>query len=172
MICGGAEKLAERTYSFEPVWAEDAEVLILGTMPSVASLRQGFYYAHPRNAFWPILFDLLGEAFSEDIGARKRLLTSHGIALWDVAQSAVRPGSLDSAIREALPNDIPGLLEKCPGVRRVLLNGTTAQSLYKRLLPPLDVECAMLPSTSPANTMPYAKKRAAWAAHIPPKEGL
>ena len=163
--------MAERTYSFEPVWAEDALILILGTMPSVASLKQGFYYAHPRNAFWPMMFDLLGKAYSEDIVARKRLLTSHRIALWDVARSAVRPGSLDSAIREAAPNDIPWLLDRCPGIRVVLLNGTTAQALYKRLLPPLPVECALLPSTSPANTMSYAKKRAAWAEHIPLKEG-
>ncbi len=163
--------MAERTYSFEPVWAEDAEVLILGTMPSVASLQQGFYYAHPRNAFWPILFDLLGEAYSEDIEARKRLLIGHRIALWDVARSAIRPGSLDSAIREPAPNDIQWLLDRCPGIRNVLLNGTTAHALYRRLLPPLPVECALLPSTSPANTMAYAKKRAAWAAHIPIKEG-
>ena len=163
--------MTERTYSFEPVWAEDAQVLILGTMPSVASLGQGFYYAHPRNAFWPIMFDLLGEMFSEDIEARKRLLLRHRIALWDVARSAIRPGSLDSAIREALPNDIPELMKNCPGIRKMLLNGTTAQSLLRRLLPPLDVECALLPSTSPANTMPYAQKRAAWAQYIPLKEG-
>lgn len=163
--------MAERTYSFDPVWAEDAKVLILGTMPSVASLQQGFYYAHPRNAFWPILFDLLGEVYSEDIDARKRLLRGHGIALWDVARSAVRPGSLDSAIREAAPNDIPWLLDRCPGIRKVLLNGTTAQALYRRLLPTLPVECALLPSTSPANTMAYVKKRAAWAEYIPLKEG-
>ena len=163
--------MPERTFSFEPVCAEDALILILGTMPSVASLQQGFYYAHPRNAFWPILFDLMGEAYSEDIGARKRLLLGHRIALWDVARSAVRPGSLDSAIRQAEPNDIPGLLERCPGIRTVLLNGTTAHALYKKLLPPLLVECALLPSTSPANTMAYAKKRAAWAEYIPLKEG-
>jgi TDG/mug DNA glycosylase family protein len=162
--------LAERTYSFEPVWAEDAEGLILGTMPSVASLRQGFYYAHPRNAFWPMMFDLLNEAYSEDIEARKRLLIGNRIALWDVARSAVRPGSLDSAIRDAAPNDIPGLIEKCPGIRVVLLNGTTAHALFQKLLPPLPVEYVMLPSTSPANTMAYAQKRTAWAEHIPLKE--
>jgi G:T/U-mismatch repair DNA glycosylase len=52
----------------------------------------------------------------------------------------------------------------------VLLNGTTAFSLYRRLLPPQAVECALLPSTSPANTMPYEKKRAAWSTYVPPKE--
>ncbi len=159
--------MSERKFSFEPVWSEDARLLILGTMPSVQSLAQGFYYAHPRNAFWPLMFDLLGEAPSADIAVKRRLLISHGIALWDVAESAIRPGSLDSAIREALPNDIPGLLQKCPGIDKVLLNGTTAFSLYLRLVPPQGIECALLPSTSPANTMSYEKKRAAWAVHIP-----
>ena len=163
--------MSERKHSFEPVWAPDARILILGTMPSVKSLEQGFYYAHPRNAFWPILFDLLGEAFSEDIEAKRRLILKNGIALWDVAQSAIRPGSLDSAIRDAVPNDIPGLLKKCPGIGKVLLNGTTAYALYRRLAPVQPVSWALLPSTSPANTMPYESKRAAWAAHIPPKEG-
>ena len=161
----------ERKHSFEPVWAPDARILILGTMPSVKSLAQGFYYAHPRNAFWPILFDLVGEAFSDDVDVKKRLILKNGIALWDVAQSAIRPGSLDSAIRDAVLNDIPGLLRNCPGVQKVLLNGTTALSLYRRLIPGQRVPWALLPSTSPANTMSYEKKRAAWAAHIPPKEG-
>lgn len=169
---GEVPDLSERVFSFEPVWAQDARILILGTMPSEASLRQGFYYAHPRNAFWPILFELLGEAPSGVIEEKKKLLVDHGIALWDVARSAVRPGSLDSAIREAVPNDIPGLLAKCPRIRKVLLNGTTAFSLYRRLLPPIDRECVLLPSTSPANTLGYDKKRDAWAAHISPKEWL
>jgi TDG/mug DNA glycosylase family protein len=157
-----------RKHSFEPVWAADARVLILGTMPSEASLAQGFYYAHPRNAFWPMMFDILGEQDSREIGRRRALLLRHRIALWDVAASCVRPGSLDSAIREAAPNDILGLLERCPQVALVLLNGTTARALLKKLLPPLPVGSVLLPSTSPANTMPYARKRAAWAEYVAP----
>ena len=48
--------------SFEPVFDESARVLIVGSMPSVKSLEDAQYYAHPRNAFWPILFDIFGEA--------------------------------------------------------------------------------------------------------------
>ncbi len=158
-------------HSFGPVWAEDARVLILGTAPSLASLEQGFNYAHPRNAFWPIMFDLLSEAPTESIEEKKRMLVRHRIALWDVVHSCIRPGSLDGDIREASANDVPRLIEKCPGLQTVLFNGGTALRLYKRLLPPLEQKWALMPSTSPANTMRYEMKRAAWATHIPPKEG-
>ncbi len=157
-------------HSFGPVWAEDARVLILGTAPSLASLEQGFNYAHPRNAFWPIMFDLLGEVPTESIDEKKRMLVRHRIALWDVVHSCVRPGSLDGDIRQARANDVPGLIKKCPGLQIVLFNGGAALRLYKRLLPPLELNWALMPSTSPANTMRYEVKRAAWAAHIPPKE--
>ena len=64
--------MAERICCFPPVWREDAKVLILGSMPSVESLKQGFYYAHPRNAFWPMMAEILGEQVFEHFLRNKR----------------------------------------------------------------------------------------------------
>ena len=71
--------------------AGDARLLILGTMPSVESLRQSFYYAHPRNAFWPVMAEVLGAPVPETVEEKRALLTGHRVALWDVARSCVRP---------------------------------------------------------------------------------
>lgn len=158
---GWCSRLDERIYSFAPVEDGSARVLILGTMPSAASLDAGFYYAHPRNCFWPMLAGLLGEDVPETVEAKRAMLTRHGIAVWDVARSCVRPGSLDGDIRDAVANDVAGLLARNPGVGAVLLNGGTAARLYRRLLPALKGRLREfeVPSTSPAYT-----KGAEWKA--------
>ena len=91
--------------SFEPIWAENARVLIVGSMPSVKSLEDAQYYAHPRNAFWPILFDIFGETPSCDYERKKALIREHGLALWDAAAMCEREGSLDSDMRDVVFND-------------------------------------------------------------------
>lgn len=156
--------MEERIVCFEPVARPDARLLILGTMPSVESLRQSFYYAHPRNAFWPILSALLGAPLPQCVEEKKALLVDHRIALWDVAGSCVRPGSLDSAIRDAVPNDFPALFARCPGITRILFNGATAQQLYSKLVGVIPEGCsaARMPSTSPAYTLRFEQKLALW----------
>ena len=156
--------MAERITAFPPVAPPGARVLILGSMPSVESLNQGFYYAHPRNAFWRILADVYGEPLPGGIPERIDLLNRHGIALWDVLQSCERQGSLDSAIRQPAPNDFVGLFRRCPDVRRILLNGGTAHRLFMKWGKPFTEgrELLRLPSTSPAYTLPYERKLALW----------
>ncbi len=164
--------MAERIYGFPPVARPDARVLILGSMPSVESLRQSFYYAHPRNAFWPMLAEILGEARLEAIEDKKALLTRHGIALWDTVESCERAGSLDSAIRSARANDFAALYERCPEIRFVFFNGAAAEQLYRRLVAREDGARSFvrLPSTSPAYTLRYADKKEAWERAL--KEAL
>lgn len=156
--------MVRRLYGFAPVYAPDARVLILGSMPSVESLRQGFYYAHPRNAFWPMMARILGEAQPTTTREKAALLTRHGIALWDSAQSCEREGSLDSAIAAPVANDFDALYAACPGIRAVLFNGGKAFELYRRLVARQDDarRFVRLPSTSPAYTLSFDEKTRAW----------
>jgi len=156
--------MEERIVCFDPVEAPDARLLILGTMPSVESLRQSFYYAHPRNAFWPAVSCILGEPLPGTTEEKKQMLIRHRVALWDVACTCVRPGSLDSDIRDVQPNDFSAFFGRCPGIEKILFNGATAQKLYMKLVRILPLGCKWekMPSTSPAYTMSFEKKLAAW----------
>ena len=164
--------MGERIYSFAPVWRSDARVLILGSMPSVESLKQGFYYAHPRNAFWPMMAQILGEAAPRSIEEKKEMLIRHCIALWDSARSCEREGSLDSAIREAQGNDFAKLYANCPEIRHIFFNGAAAMDLYRRLVEREDAKRVFhrMPSTSPAYTMKYENKLEIWNKEL--KEAL
>lgn len=157
-----------RIFSYEPIADENSRILILGTMPSVKSLEAGFYYAHPRNAFWLMMAEILNEPLPGTNEGKASLLLRHGIALWDTMKSCVREGSLDSAIKEAEPNDFAAFFDRYPMIEKVLLNGGTAWNMYHRL--PEEIVCARMcvkmPSTSPAYTMKYEDKLIRWKKEI------
>jgi hypoxanthine-DNA glycosylase len=137
--------------SLPPVLRRDARLLILGSFPGVASLRAGQYYAHPRNQFWPILGGLLGHSLAErPYLERIACLQEHRIGLWDIYASCVRPGSLDSSIRDAVPNDLRRLLDLAPSLRLVLHNGGESARRMPEVRA-LGLRALRLPSTSPAN---------------------
>lgn len=164
--------MEDRIYGFDPVCREDARLLILGSMPSVESLHQSFYYAHPRNAFWPMMAEILGEAMPQSIQEKKDMLIRHRIALWDTVHSCLRQGSLDSAIRSARANDFETLYRNCPELRHVIFNGAAAQQLYQKLVSRDDARFIFrrMPSTSPAYTLKYSNKLSAWQQAV--KEAL
>lgn len=158
---------------FAPVASKDARVLVLGSMPGVASLRQAQYYAHPRNAFWPIAARVHGFDPALDYPGRLQALQACGVALWDVLQVCERPGSLDADIRgdTLVPNDFASFLRAHPAITRVCFNGAKAAALYRRhVLPQLmgaGLEYVDLPSTSPAHAAAsFDEKLAAWAAAL------
>lgn len=94
-----------------PVYDKDCRVLFLGTMPSPQSRADGFYYAHPRNRFWPVLAGIFGEPIPEGTEARRDFCLRHHIALWDVLASCVISGAADGSIREPKANSIETLLQ-------------------------------------------------------------
>lgn len=156
--------------SFAPVAAPDAHTLILGSMPGAASLEAGGYYAHPRNAFWPIMGALYGAGPDLAYTERMSVLKASGVAVWDVLQSCLREGSLDADIREEVPNDFAAFFTAHRGIRRVGLNGGKAAASFRRhavcFLPP-GASVQVLPSTSPAHAARGVQEKCAiWRAAL------
>lgn len=136
-------------------------------MPGVESLRQNQYYAHPRNAFWRIMFELLGEELTEDYNRKTDMLLKHGIALWDVIHQCLRNGSLDSNIRNDEPNDFETLFQDNPNIKRIFFNGAKSYEIYKKKVGfDEDKEYIRLPSTSPAHAVAFEKKLESWSIVI------
>lgn len=142
-------------------------------MPGVASLTAGQYYAHPRNAFWPLMQALFAVPPSAPYATRLAALGEAGVALWDVLAECERDGSLDSAIApgSVAVNDIAGLLAMHADLRVVALNGGTAARLFDRHVAPslgsrlAAMRILRLPSTSPAHAArSFMQKAEAWAA--------
>ena len=138
-------------HSFEPVYDKHSEILILGTLPSVKSRENNFYYGHKQNRFWKVLATLLKEPVPDTIEEKKAMLLARRIALWDVIQSCDIKGSSDSSIKNVQPTDIGMILEKT-NMTQIYANGNKAGQLYKRYQFPITgIEATVLPSTSPAN---------------------
>jgi hypoxanthine-DNA glycosylase len=156
-------------HGLPPIIDDAARVLILGNMPSVMSLGAQEYYANPRNAFWRITGEIFGFDASQPYDTRTAALTAHGIAVWDVLRSCRRVGSLDSAVEpdSMVANGFDQLFERHPDITRVFFNGAAAEKNFTRLVRVApDLRYRRLPSTSPAQTMRYADKLAAWREAI------
>lgn len=145
-----------------PVIARDTRVLVLGSVPGVASLAAKQYYAHPRNHFWPVLAAILQEPLTT-LAYRERLrrIRAHRVGIWDTIVACERRGSLDADIRHALDGEIDRVTRVAKDLRAVCFNGATAaraESAWRDA----GLVTLRLPSTSPAYTRPLAEKIAAW----------
>lgn len=153
-------------YSFPFIADANSTILILGTMPGVQSLQKQQYYGHPQNNFWKLLFAVFEQPFSTDYQTRKQLLLDNKVALWDVLQACIRPGSLDSAIIQEIPNDFEGFLKAHPKISHIFFNGQKAAQFFKKHIGnDKKYTFTTLPSTSPANAgKPYLWKLEQWQA--------
>ena len=138
-------------HPFGPLYDRDSRVLILGSLPSVKSREQNFFYGHPQNRFWPLLAALFGEKPPVSVEEKRALALRHRVALWDTIQSCDILGSSDSSIRNVVPTDLRPILAGS-GVTRIFCNGRTSGLYYRKYQEqPLGIPAAVLPSTSPAN---------------------
>ncbi len=158
---------SQHSVGFPPILGEHPNILILGSLPGIASITQQQYYAHKQNAFWRVLEALFQITASAEYATRCEQAKAAKLAIWDVCHSAYRPGSLDSAITHntVVANDINGLLAQYPSINLVAFNGNAAASLFRKHIQlARPVATVILPSTSPANAgIPYATKLEKWA---------
>lgn len=155
--------------SMNPIISKKSKVVILGSMPGDMSLRLNQYYANPKNHFWPIIYEIFICDLESDYDKRVDFILSHKLALWDVLDTCLREGSLDSSIKEGINNDIEKLLSEYPNIKCIILNGTKAysqfsKSIRQKLNP--DIEVIKMPSTSPTpgkNVLSYEEKLEKWS---------
>lgn len=132
--------------TFPPVYDKNSKLLIVGTMPSVISRQQGFYYGNPKNRFYAVISALLNKELPVTVPQKKDMLLDAGIALYDVLKTCDIHGSGDCSIKDAQPNDFTQIFNGAD-IKRVYANGRAAQRYFERFVG----AAVYLPSTSPAN---------------------
>lgn len=156
--------MPDRLQGLAPVAGPQTRLLVLGSFPSRASLAAQQYYAHPRNAFWPLLGALWQQPLADwPYAQRLHWVREHGLGIWDVYAACRRDGSLDADIHDAEPNDLAGLVATLPRLALIVHNGGESARAM-RVTRTLGVPVRRLPSTSPANAgWSFERKRRAWA---------
>jgi len=153
-------------HPFPPILDEHTHVLFLGSFPSIASFEQAFYYAHPRNAFWPIL-EAIFDVQLETNEAKKAFCLEKGIGLWDVIGSCERSNSSDTNLKNCIPNDFEKLLHEYPNIQVLAFTGKKSHDLFMKFFKDLEIEKVLLPSTSPAHAaMKFEEKKAIYKTFL------
>lgn len=152
--------------SFPPFVNSHTKILILGTMPGIASLERQEYYAHPRNHFWKIIYTLfdnmpVSASFNEKIS----FLQDNRIGLWDVLENCDRQGSLDVHIKNQTENDFGSLFQEFPSITKIVFNGKESYRYFSKKFGQIEgITYYVMPSTSPANTMSFENKLEIWSS--------
>jgi hypoxanthine-DNA glycosylase len=151
--------------SFPAFIDSNTKILILGTMPGIASLTKQEYYANPRNHFWRIMYTLfdtlpVSDSFEEKI----QLLQKNKIGLWDVLENCERKGSLDIHIKNHKENDFEMLFKQYPTIHTIVFNGKESHKYFIKKFGQIEgITYYVMPSTSPANTMSFENKLKIWS---------
>lgn len=151
--------------SFPAFIDSNTKILILGTMPGIASLTKQEYYGNPRNHFWRIMYTLfdtlpVSDSFEEKI----QLLQKNKIGLWDVLENCERKGSLDIHIKNHKENDFEMLFKQYPTIHTIVFNGKESHKYFIKKFGQIEgITYYVMPSTSPANTISFENKLKIWS---------
>lgn len=138
-------------HTFPAVIDSECRTLILGSVPSVKSIEQGFYYMHPQNRFWKVLSKLFDiDLFSMSIEERTAELLARHIAVYDSVEECDILGSSDAKIESVIPSDIGKLIANSK-IIRIFCNGNASYKYFAKYNKELIPLASTLPSTSPAN---------------------
>ncbi len=149
-----------------PILDRSIETLILGSFPSPASLAARHYYAHRQNQFWRVMELVVGEPLlTLGYDEKQRCLLRHRYGVWDVYRRCQREGALDSSIQAAEPNDFLKLKTDAPNLQRICFNGKTSAK-FANWFAEHGYKVHILPSTSPAYTLAFEQKAAAWKSAL------
>ncbi len=127
----GRKKYEHITHPFPPLYDADSKILILGSLPSVKSREQMFFYGHPQNRFWKVISAVLHENVPTTIEEKKTLLLTHHIALWDTIYSCDIIGSSDSSIKNVVPTDLRTVVEQSK-IQHIYCNGRTSGKYFEK----------------------------------------
>lgn len=157
-----------KRHTFPPVICPACTTLILGSLPSVRSVEEGFYYMHPQNRFWKVLSAIYSyDFYHASIEEKKKNLLSRGIALYDVIEECEIASSRDSSIQRPKIQNIEVLLKNTE-ISKIVLNGKTAYTLFLRAYPGLTNIAHYAPSTSSANAgFSLSRLIEAWGRLLP-----
>lgn len=137
-------------HELKPIYDCDSKILILGSLPSVKSRSEGFYYAHPQNRFWSILSSIYHITL-HTTDDKINFLHTHHIALWDTISSCDIHGSSDSSIKNITVNNINKLIKNTK-ITEIYCTGLLSYKLYnKYIYPETNIKAIYLSSPSPAN---------------------
>ena len=137
-------------HTFKPIYNKESKILILGSIPSVKSRENNFYYSHQKNRFWKLIAKIYNEKIPVSVDEKTDLILRNNLAIYDVIKICDIEGSSDSSIKNVVINDINTIIYESY-INKIIFNGNKAYELYNKYESNKFSILATLPSTSPAN---------------------
>lgn len=137
-------------HTFKPIYDKNSEILILGSIPSIISRENNFYYGNDKNRFWKLISTVFNEEYPVSNEEKESIILKNNLALFDVVKSCSIKNSSDSSISNVKINDISSIINNS-SIKKIIFNGNKAYELYLKYESNKFQNIVCLPSTSPAN---------------------